>query len=150
MKDAAMSRSTSEVKVHRMNETQEKLQRKGSSIKSSTAGLRYILKHPLPVMNGSQLPHNQGNPTAEEDNGRNRRLGYTPIQYKETLWENDGKLDPRCSCEVAKILERYPDKWVYRYIYKQTSWNECSPPKIERTSVSLQSLKMEFRYVVDP
>ncbi|GAA0163119.1 hypothetical protein LIER_39527 [Lithospermum erythrorhizon] len=50
MKDATMSRSTPEVKVHGLNETQEKLQRKFYSIKSSTAGLEYISKPPLRVM----------------------------------------------------------------------------------------------------
>ncbi|GAA0154129.1 hypothetical protein LIER_37806 [Lithospermum erythrorhizon] len=49
-KDAPMGKSTPEVKTHGLNETQEKLQHKGYSIKSPTAGLGCTLKPPLRIM----------------------------------------------------------------------------------------------------
>ncbi|GAA0144684.1 hypothetical protein LIER_05066 [Lithospermum erythrorhizon] len=77
-------------------------------------------------------------------------LGIYRYIYEETLWENDEKPDPGPNTELSKILEKHLDKWVYRYIYEQTLWNECRPPKSEMTPVSVQSLKAEFRYEVDP
>ncbi|GAA0139071.1 hypothetical protein LIER_35023 [Lithospermum erythrorhizon] len=49
-KDAARSGSTPEIKAHGLNKTQEKLQRKGYSINSSTTRLGYTSKSPLHVM----------------------------------------------------------------------------------------------------
>ncbi|GAA0139575.1 hypothetical protein LIER_01092 [Lithospermum erythrorhizon] len=49
-KDAAMGKSTLEVKTHGLNKTQEKLQRKGYSIKSLTAGLGHTPKPPLRIL----------------------------------------------------------------------------------------------------
>ncbi|GAA0158685.1 hypothetical protein LIER_15643 [Lithospermum erythrorhizon] len=85
-KDAAMSRPTPEVKVHGLNETQEKLQRKGYFIKSSTAGLEYISNPPLHVMikwvsNYHITEVEQGpctNPGAATRNSVFQRLGATP------------------------------------------------------------------------
>ncbi|GAA0184879.1 hypothetical protein LIER_32167 [Lithospermum erythrorhizon] len=49
-KDVTMGKSTPEIKTHGPNKTQEKLQRKGYPIKSSTVGLEYTPKPPLCVM----------------------------------------------------------------------------------------------------
>ncbi|GAA0173173.1 hypothetical protein LIER_26844 [Lithospermum erythrorhizon] len=54
--------------------------------------------------------------------------------YEETFWQNDRKPDLGGHSEVAKILGKYPHKWVYQYIYEKTLWNECRSPKSERIS----------------
>ncbi|GAA0150361.1 hypothetical protein LIER_09318 [Lithospermum erythrorhizon] len=40
-------------------------------------------------------------------------LGLHHYIYEEMLWENDEKADPGHNTEVARILNKYPDKWMY-------------------------------------
>ncbi|GAA0165872.1 hypothetical protein LIER_21162 [Lithospermum erythrorhizon] len=54
-------------------------------------------------------------------------LGMHRYIFEETIWDNDGKTDPGHNSEVARILNKHPDKWVYWYIYEQTLWKECRP-----------------------
>ncbi|GAA0180979.1 hypothetical protein LIER_30182 [Lithospermum erythrorhizon] len=171
-KDAAMGKSTPEVKTHGLNETQEKMQRKGYSIKISTSGLEYTLKPPLEEVANildkypdksvyryiyEQSFWNRCRPPKTKENKVNFQILKAEFMYEvipqrertleekldlvmhryiyeQNLWENDGKPDPRCKSEVARILNKHPDKWVYWNICEQTLWNECRMPKSKRTS----------------
>ncbi|GAA0163540.1 hypothetical protein LIER_39616 [Lithospermum erythrorhizon] len=89
-KDATMSRSVPEVKEHGLNENQEKLQRKGYSIKNSTAGLENASKPPLRILFKRMVNQSPKDTTGEaplerqipyQPRGTPRKWGAVPWVY---------------------------------------------------------------------